>query len=141
MKSLKTRNYKVFVEPRFQPSVGLRKPDILAIRESENAAFVVDHTVVWDNGDLSRQADDKERYYCIENIKRRICRLHPATTDICFYGLVVSARGVWGRRNDKLWNDLGLPAKLKSDIMMSYYFAWVSKVLPIFHAGINTFLR
>lgn len=100
--------------PRFQTSVGLRKPDITAIRENDNVAFVIDHTVVWDGDDLSRKASDKERYYCTQDIKNRIRQLHPSLTDIRFYGLVVGARGVCGRRNDNLWKDLGL---LKSDIV------------------------
>lgn len=60
VKSLKLRRYKVLIEPCFLTAAGLCKLDILAIRESDNTAFIIDHIVVWDNGDLGRHFVEKE---------------------------------------------------------------------------------
>lgn len=78
VKSLRLRDHKVFVEPHFQTQEGLLKLDILGIRKSDNVALIIDHTVVWDNGDLCWHALGKEGYYDTEDIKVCIWQLHPS---------------------------------------------------------------
>lgn len=95
MRSLKARRYKVFVKPYLQTSVGLCKPDVLAVSE-EQKAYLIDHTVVWERGDLSRHFDDKENYYTNSDIFDRVSQLHPSVKEVVVCGLVVTAHGVWG---------------------------------------------
>lgn len=87
------------------------------VQPSNNAAFVIDHTVVWENGDLVQHAVDKERYYVTEAIVSKIRQLHPSVTNVSFCGLVIGARGVWCQKNDLLWCELNLPVSLKAAMM------------------------
>lgn len=103
----------------FLTAEGLYKPDVLAVHESGEKAFIVDHTVVWDRGNLMRHFDEKEKYYSRREIIEKVKQLHPIVQSVEVCGLVIGAWGVWGCRNDKLWHELGLPASLNSSMLMA----------------------
>lgn len=52
----------------FKTNTGFRNPDFLLITDDGLMAYVIDHTVVWETGDLLRHAVSKERYYGSDNL-------------------------------------------------------------------------
>lgn len=54
------------VDQRFLTADQLCKPDVLAVQESMDKAFIVDHTVVWEHVNLSHHVNDK----CIIHIMK-----------------------------------------------------------------------
>lgn len=69
----------------------LRKPDVLAVPDDGENAYIIDYTVVWDRGDPSRHFDDKERYYSRQEIVDRVKVLHPHIRNVLVRGCVVGA--------------------------------------------------
>lgn len=118
VKSLKIQKFHVYLEPRFNTSVGLQKPDVVSIRDDDQAAIIIDHTIIWDNGNLKWHSIDKENYYTNEDIFAQIWQLHHPISIIYVQGLVIGAHGVLGKCNEVLWRELGLPSLLKNDMVL-----------------------
>lgn len=102
------------VEPWFQTWDGLWKSDIVAVHPSDGTTYIVDHTVVWETGDLVRHAADKEKYCTTPDIEGRVKALFPTVNDVWAHGVVIGAQGVWCHHNNQLCREAALPTMLKA---------------------------
>lgn len=96
---------RVVEEPRLQTPAGLRKPDLLAIRERK--AIVIDAQVVSEQADLERAHGNKIEYY--RNLEGVIKNIYDVS-EVEFTSATLSSRGVWSKSSaeDLLkWRILG----------------------------------
>lgn len=95
-RALDKRHSKVEEEPHFISTVGLRKPDLIAI--DEDSALVVDAQVVSEHIDLDiAHATKADKYRELENqIKRKY-----GVRSVGFYTATLNWRGVWSPQSAK----------------------------------------
>jgi len=69
VKVLETKKFQVMVEPRTPPSVGVRKPDIVAWQPG-GPALVTDVTIAADHANLEAVHVLKVKYYDTPDIRK-----------------------------------------------------------------------
>lgn len=89
---LKEKGYMVHVEPRFTTGEGLRKPDIIAVKD--NKAVVIDPQIT-SGSDLIRDYRTKvEKYKSVEGLEAMI-KSRYAAREVQFAATTLSYRGIW----------------------------------------------
>jgi len=110
-RSLKQKGFEVHNEPRLRTTLGLRKPDLIAIKDRK--ALVVDAQVISDRYDLSKAHEEKCAKYSSEFVVDEIKKRY-AVTDVITTSVTLNWRGVWsGRSADSL---LKLNVLAKADL-------------------------
>lgn len=96
-------------EPHLKTPLGLRKPDLVAIKGT--TALVVDAQVVSEQTDLNLAHERKKRYYQ-DSAHRTLLERYPAVTDVKYTSATLSWRGIWSQGSAEELVKLGV---LKSD--------------------------
>lgn len=98
--------YEVQMEPIFKTSVGLRKPDIVAVKDGK--VYVIDPTICGDNyhPDI-RHAQKVDKYESIPEIRSTLAIRYPGST-IEFGSVALTQRGIWSVRSEEFLRDLGV---------------------------------
>jgi len=93
-RSLSSRGFEVSVEPRYHTTEGVRKPDLVAVKEGR--LLVLDAQVVTDAGGLNEAHERKKAYYNTRAMREALQRSHQQqSTEVLTATL--SWRGVWSQ--------------------------------------------
>lgn len=104
-KNIKNKS-KIIKEPHFKTPDGLRKPDLVVIRN--NSAVILDAQIVGDQIDLNKANSEKINYYknnaslCQQILSKYNC------VDLKTIGITLNWRGIWSEQSlsDLLENKL-----------------------------------
>ncbi|CAL7932962.1 unnamed protein product [Xylocopa violacea] len=110
------KNYKnVVEEPHIRTPSGLRKPDLVAMRD--NTVLVIDAQVVGEQSDLARAHEAKKTYYR-ESIHRELAEKYN-TSDIKYTSVTISCRGIWSKQSAEDLIDLKVLKKKDLKVLSS----------------------
>ena len=108
--------WDTLVEPHFRSPEGLRKPDLLLLKDDK--IIITDIQVVWEGPRVMAAAyTTKERYYSTPNFIEAVQRRFPGRT-ITVLPFIIGARGTWYRQSSLLLNNLGLPQRAANDLVI-----------------------
>lgn len=104
---LRKRQHLVWMEPVLRTADGLRKPDLVIVKDGK--AWVVDVACPYEtSAGICRSFDEKVRYYRRYGSEvRSLVGGH--VTDVSFSALVIGARGSVCHKSVGLWQELGMP--------------------------------
>lgn len=94
-RNLSNKSQKVWVESRYNTTIGLQKPDIVAI--DKGVATILDVQVVTDSINTNQANRTKKIKYSNEPLHAKIREQNPEVKDIRVLPLTVNWRGVWSR--------------------------------------------
>jgi hypothetical protein len=108
MAALRQKGWAVQPEPRFQTQEGLRKPDILAVRDK--SAVIIDVQVVSGSGDINNSHRRKtEKYRNIPGLSLLVAeRTGVAASNVGYTSGTLSWRGIWSSRSHSDLLGLGI---------------------------------
>ncbi|CAL7932921.1 unnamed protein product [Xylocopa violacea] len=110
------KKYKnVVEEPHIRTPSGLRKPDLVAMRD--NTVLVIDAQVVGEQSDLARAHEAKKTYYR-ESIHRELAEKYN-TSDIKYSSVTISCRGIWSKQSAEDLIDLKVLNKKDLKVLSS----------------------
>ncbi|CAL7932839.1 unnamed protein product [Xylocopa violacea] len=110
------KNHKnVVEEPHIRTPSGLRKPDLVAMRD--NTVLVIDAQVVSEQSDLARAHEAKKTYYR-ESIHRELAEKYN-TSDIKYTSVTISCRGIWSKQSAEDLIDLKVLKKKDLKVLSS----------------------
>ncbi|CAL7932866.1 unnamed protein product [Xylocopa violacea] len=110
------KNYKnVVEEPHIRTPSGLRKPDLVAMRDK--TVLVIDAQVVGEQSDLARAHEAKKTYYR-ESIHRELAEKYN-TSDIKYTSVTISCRGIWSKQSAEDLIDLKVLNKKDLKVLSS----------------------
>ena len=129
MKELLKRNWTVLVEPAIPTPAGIRRPDIVVWKASEQA-YVIDVTVVADHADLYMAHASKVTYYNNEHVAGWVIK-RAGMNNVMFSSVTFNWRGI-----------ISLPsyALLKNNLKMSDGFISFLSVC-VLEKGFQTWLH
>ncbi|CAL7932986.1 unnamed protein product [Xylocopa violacea] len=114
-RALAKKYENVVEEPHIKTPSGLRKPDLVAMRE--NTVLVVDAQVVGEQSDLARAHEAKKTYYR-ESIHRELVEKYN-TSDIKYTSVTISCRGIWSKQSAEDLIDLKVLNKKDLKVLSS----------------------
>ncbi|CAL7932763.1 unnamed protein product, partial [Xylocopa violacea] len=114
-RALAKKYENVVEEPHIKTPSGLRKPDLVAMRE--NTVLVVDAQVVGEQSDLARAHEAKKTYYK-ESIHRELVEKYN-TSDIKYTSVTISCRGIWSKQSAEDLIDLKVLNKKDLKVLSS----------------------
>ncbi|CAB0034374.1 unnamed protein product [Trichogramma brassicae] len=94
---LEKDGYQVAIEPKFQTSSGLRKPDYCATKE--DSTLTIDIQIRSDSGDLDRNNRDKVRYYEENQELQSKIKERFGTSVIKTIAITLNWRGIWSPKS------------------------------------------
>ena len=104
--------FQTIKEPRFATSLGLRKPDLIVYNTTK--ALIVDVTIVNEeyhldgvHQDLEWHWNNKISNYDVEDITAKTKTI-TSSEEVSVMALVISIRGIWFHKNDKVLEYLGI---------------------------------
>ena len=103
--------YSICREPAIPTPAGIRKPDLILVRDCD--LTILDVTIVADNADLEQSHQDKQVYYDIPAIREWAQRRYEPR-HIAFEALAMSWRGLLASRSAAVLRRLGLSARFIS---------------------------
>lgn len=62
--SLKSQRLKVFVQLQLKTTTGLRKQYVIAVFAEEQKSYLIDHTPVWEKGNVIKNLENKLQFFC-----------------------------------------------------------------------------
>lgn len=98
-RSLNNQKYKVNIEPHIKTSEGLKKPDIIVIKQNE--CWVIDAQVVSEQTILDEADKNKKKKYSTNSMKTALRDNYDLTTnnDIKTMSITLNCRGVWSKKS------------------------------------------
>lgn len=110
---LKKKGYTIVYEPKLRTSLGLRKPDILAIKDG--VCLVLDGQVV--KGDnMERDFKTKvSKYKDIPEFERLIASKY-AVSKVRYIAITLSYRGIWCQSSYRAMKEIGFPENVLSGL-------------------------
>ena len=103
--------YSICREPAIPTPAGIRKPDLVLVRDCD--LTILDVTIVADNADLEQSHQDKQVYYDVPAIREWAQRRYEPR-HIAFEALAMSWRGLLASRSAAALRRLGLSARFIS---------------------------
>ena len=100
--------YSICREPAIPTPAGIRKPDLILVRDYD--LTILDVTIVPDNADLVQSHQDKQVYYDVPAIREWV-QLCYEPRHIAFEALAISWRGLLASRSAAALRRLGLSAR------------------------------
>lgn len=108
---LREKRWLVSTEPRLRTSVGLRKPDIVAVKGDRIVVIDAHVTTSSNMGDWYRQKVVK--YSSIPEFSELLRQTYRGGAAVEYYSLMITFRGVWYRESYRLMqSELGIPTRL-----------------------------
>lgn len=130
-RNLRTQDYTVHLEPRLQTAEGIRKPDIVAVKQQE--AFVIDAQVVSAGFDLRQAHRNKVAKYDVLDVTREI-KDRFGVSKVGTTSVTLNWKGIWS--HDSAESLLSMGAIKKSDLA-----TLSTRVLIGTFASVNVFMK
>ena len=103
--------YSICREPAIPTPAGIRKPDLILVRDYD--LTILDVTIVADNADLDKSHHDKQVYYDVPAIREWVQQRYEPR-HVAFEALAMSWRGLLASRSAAALRRLGLSARFLS---------------------------
>lgn len=111
MSGAETIRYGIRCEPAKQPPAGIRRPDLVLVRDGD--LTILDVTIIADNADLEKSHHDKCVYYDVPAI-REWAQSCFEPRHIAFEALAMNWRGLLATRSATVLQRLGLSVQFHS---------------------------
>ncbi|GBN73446.1 Retrovirus-related Pol polyprotein from type-2 retrotransposable element R2DM, partial [Araneus ventricosus] len=96
-RALENRGHEVYLVPLYNTSLGYRKPDLVAKKNSK--ILVIDTQIVGESVDLKRANDRKISYYRDNHELDRAIEIQHQAVEINYIGATLNLRGVWSEKS------------------------------------------